>query len=392
MKLLETKNKMRIEALTFLRFIAAAIVVVFHYGQATDLARWANPFISAGPQMVSFFFTLSGFVLMVAYGGRRLDSLSKYYQSRFARIAPVYFISLAAMGLMMEWKGGDTPLAFWLNAAFLQSWFPPHTRAFNPPAWSLSVEAFFYLTFPLIVWTLRESKTGTAKCCAIALAFFVFSQAILINLLNSGFYAGFPSVSHDLIYYFPLSHYCSFLLGVAGGYIFQNNPDAFGRPGLARTTSMLAMLVIVYLLIDHEADLVRWFGFQVPFGASFHSLAFIGLILSVAAGENIVTRSMSMRPLAILGEASYGLYILQDPVRVVYDRLIAPRYGFSANGTFYVYFGMLLVAALVSLYWIERPLKALILNRRNSDPKLPLPFSASAKPGAFKRPPAGWLD
>lgn len=357
---------MRIEALTFLRFIAAAIVVVFHYGQATDLAREGGSFVTAGPQMVSFFFTLSGFVLMAAYyrptGQGR--SLADYYRSRFARIAPVYLLSLLAMALMVEWKGGNTPGAFLLNALFLQSWFPPHASAFNPPGWSLSVEAFFYLTFPFIVWVLHVSKIPATRFAGIAVTFFVFSQAVLVNLLNNGFYAGFPSISHDLIFYFPLSHYCSFLLGVAGGYLLCTRPAELARPGIGRAGFMAFMLLLVYVLIAHETTLTRWLGVQLPFGASFHSLAFIVLILSIAAADNRLTRLLSLRPLVILGEASYGLYILQDPVRVLFDRYVAPRAGLSQDGTFYVYAGLLLAASIASFYWIERPVKLLLSSRR----------------------------
>ena len=48
---------MRIESLTFFRYVAALIVVIFHYGSATGFSGT----LVAGQQMVSFFFVLSGF-------------------------------------------------------------------------------------------------------------------------------------------------------------------------------------------------------------------------------------------------------------------------------------------------------------------------------------------
>ena len=80
-------NAGRIESLTFLRFVAAFIVVVFHFGRSTGLAQIARPAIISGPQMVTFFFVLSGFVLMVAYYPRNVTSAT-FYLARFARIAP----------------------------------------------------------------------------------------------------------------------------------------------------------------------------------------------------------------------------------------------------------------------------------------------------------------
>jgi len=57
----------RIQALTFIRFFAAFVVVVFHYGRESRLAQLSFPLMECGPEMVTFFFVLSGFVLMVAY-------------------------------------------------------------------------------------------------------------------------------------------------------------------------------------------------------------------------------------------------------------------------------------------------------------------------------------
>src|SRR4051812_36108782 len=57
----------RIDALTGVRFLAAALVLVFHYG-ATYIARAGAPpfvgnFLHHGYLGVSLFFTLSGFIL-----------------------------------------------------------------------------------------------------------------------------------------------------------------------------------------------------------------------------------------------------------------------------------------------------------------------------------------
>jgi peptidoglycan/LPS O-acetylase OafA/YrhL len=52
----QEKGNMRVEALTFFRFFAAMIVVIYHYGQNTKLAGMFYPFITSGPQMVTFFY------------------------------------------------------------------------------------------------------------------------------------------------------------------------------------------------------------------------------------------------------------------------------------------------------------------------------------------------
>ena len=124
---------MRIESLTFFRFIAASIVVIFHYGRGTALADLAPGFLTAGPEMVSFFFVLSGFVLMIAYWNRELDT-KKFLRARLARIVPIYYLALIAV-LFLE--SADFEMrAVLLNVSFLQSWFPPYPLTINIPAWA----------------------------------------------------------------------------------------------------------------------------------------------------------------------------------------------------------------------------------------------------------------
>lgn len=191
---------MRIESLTFFRFVAAFIVVIFHYGQRTDIARLFSPFIMSGPQMVSFFFCLSGFVLMISHYEKRKEALRSYYVSRVARIVPVYMLGLLIMVYFRYGSENNGLLSLFLSGAFLQSWFPPYALTFNGPGWSLSVEAFFYATFPLIVFILRSSAIHPVKFSAISLLIYCFTQLLLSNLLSDRFDNAFGSALFDLIY------------------------------------------------------------------------------------------------------------------------------------------------------------------------------------------------
>src|SRR5690349_15169616 len=92
-------------ALTGLRFLLALWVVLDHLtgpGMPLDhLAReWPHPvyaFVRGGYLAVATFFVLSGFVLARGYGleAWHPGRLRKYAVARFARIYPVYALSLA---------------------------------------------------------------------------------------------------------------------------------------------------------------------------------------------------------------------------------------------------------------------------------------------------------
>jgi hypothetical protein len=60
---------MRIEQLTFTRFIAAVAVVIFHFGREVFPFQHPilQPLVLSANIGVSYFFILSGFVMIIAY-------------------------------------------------------------------------------------------------------------------------------------------------------------------------------------------------------------------------------------------------------------------------------------------------------------------------------------
>jgi len=312
----------RIESLTFLRFIAASIVVIYHFGENTSLVNSLKPFINSGPQMVSLFFVLSGFVMIIAHFNRKNENVRDYYVSRIARIVPIYFLAIifsVYVSRNFNWK------AILLNLTFLQSWFSPFPLSINGPGWSLSVEAFFYLTFPLILFELRIRKINWKTLMVVAIFIYLFTQAILSNLLMNSFYTGFPSASHDLLYYFPLTHFCSFLLGISGGYLFLMHPEWFNRTGFLPFSIFIATLLLNYFCLQYPNLLSDFFGVPLAFASSFYSLVFLVLILGLTHSKSVFSRILSLPIFVVLGESSYSLYILQEPLNKFFNQHLVKR-------------------------------------------------------------------
>ena len=362
----------RIESLTFFRFVAAIIVVIFHFGSFTDLAQLGSPLIISGEQVVSFFFVLSGFILMISRFDKENEKPRDFYWSRLARILPLYLIAMA--GAMFLWDyipfgGTNRLLEVFLNLTFLQAWFPPYPLTLNFPAWAVSVELFFYLLFPFILWAIRKSNISWKYLAMMALGTYIFTQVLLSNLLIAGFYEGNPSVSHDLIYFFPPVHFCSFFLGISGGYLYLENKNQFNRSGWFPFLIMLAVLATNFLTLQHPGFLQRIAGFPIAFGASFYSLPFILLIMGMAYADNFLTRFLSNRFFRLLGNASYSIYILQLPFWILYNVILYKYFQVNLlvdlenfDNYFYFYVFLLILVSIVALIFIERPAKRWILN------------------------------
>src|SRR5262252_4726703 len=88
-------SRPRLPAVTSLRFFAAFHVALFHMKEMRVLTHpeWLRAFAGIGYTGVSFFFVLSGFILVYTYWGRDI-SLGNFWQTRFARIYPAYLFSL----------------------------------------------------------------------------------------------------------------------------------------------------------------------------------------------------------------------------------------------------------------------------------------------------------
>lgn len=352
---------MRVESLTIFRFVAAIIVVIFHFGRNTELANFARPFLISGPQMVTFFFALSGFVMMISHYNKQDESLRSYYVARIARIVPVYLLALFIMVYFVYGTGKNDMMGLFLSLTFLQSWFSPYPLSFNDPAWSLSVEALFYLTFPLILFVVKQSKISALKFAVIALVLYVFTQFLLSSWMPMRMNQEYKKASFDIIYYFPMSHFCSFFLGVASGYLYVTYPNRFNKTGIFPFILTIVVMFLTYYLIQYPQILRRFFGVPLAYGSSFYALLFTLLILAIAQSKNIMTKALSMRFFVLLGESSYALYILQKPMHIIYKKYISIHFELNPNNHFYLYLLLLIVTSILSLYIIEKPGKSLII-------------------------------
>jgi peptidoglycan/LPS O-acetylase OafA/YrhL len=293
--------------------------------------------------------------MVIAYGqkGFKPISYSTYYLNRAARIYPIYLLALIAM-IAVGFHGsimGINFKAFFLQASLLHAWVPPYPLTLNYPAWSLSVEAFFYLSFPLL-FNKVFTKYGLKPIAITVSLIFIISQAVLYFLRHSSFYHGFPSPSHDLINYFPLSHFPAFLLGNCLGMWFINIPNRYYKN---YDLAVVAIFIpIAYIMVTKQAMYV------LP-------VLFVIIILLLSLNKTgYITKVFSAKTLQVLGEASYGVYILQAPVFNLVIRLNSKVKLFESTGIFYAGCIVLLIVSIISYFLIEVPLRDYIKSIYNA--------------------------
>lgn len=350
-----------IPPLTSLRFFAAMLVVVFHYepDKFAALPGFFQSWLETGYEAVTFFFVLSGFILAHVYADTdfsRRGSLRAFMFARIGRLAPAYYVALliALPFYLTEALGeGDLPidelaLHIALVLTALQAWWPDAAVVWNPPAWSMSVEWFFYLVFPLALASTRRLPAtlllpGSLILVAVVAAFRLWALDPVAGEE--------PDPWSNLAAFFPLMHLPQFLFGVALGRVYAQGP----KPPPALAAGMFAAgllgLMILFINLDELPGHIRSNAVLVIF--------FGMLIYGAATGGHFAYRALAPVPLVFLGNASYSIYALHEPIAMWWEKYAPAVLG--ANRPIWIdfplYTGLVILLAALCYRFVETPLR-----------------------------------
>jgi peptidoglycan/LPS O-acetylase OafA/YrhL len=345
-----TLHRRPLDALTGIRLFAAIYVVLYH-SKLPDLFAAHHQVVAANFiknvfLAVSLFFLLSGFILSYTYTGRVKTSgeRRRFWEARVARLYPVYLVSLLLTSLVHlsipKWSYAIPTLLM------LQAWNPFDPGmwgAWNYVCWTLSVEAFFYLFFPLYQRLLeRLNPTGR-----LVLSLAMLAVAVL---LNSGVRVlGYSSVGFLAHVPLPFLRLPEFFAGIGLGNYFlrtDSHSTAQGRtllPGRGAVTYISAAIAALLLCR------------AVGPTTSLIILPFTGLILGLATEMTALSRFLSTRWMVFGGGISYAVYLLQVASK---DFAIeaATRLHIASVGTrFAANLLILLLASALTYRFVELP-------------------------------------
>tara|TARA_R110001592_G_scaffold326629_1_gene607500 strand:+ start:75 stop:1142 length:1068 start_codon:yes stop_codon:yes gene_type:complete len=349
---------LRIEQLTFTRFIAAISIVIFHFGKGLDLFynEYTSFIFKQANIGVSYFFVLSGFVMIIAYGNRNNINFIEYIKNRLARIYPVYLLAiLLILGINLFENINRFDLL--LNLLMLQSWIPEKALTLNFPGWSLSVELFFYVSFPILL-NYFYSKKSLKSITIWIILFWLFSQLIFHLMTNEIIELSYYSIRD--IHYYPIMHFNEFLIGNLAGLFFikkiKNNKKNYTIPIL------LTILALIILL-------------KFPIGLDYHNgllaIVFVPMIILISLSNDKFTKLISRNIFVFLGEISFGIYILQVPVwRILSDYRMNKYFGLNKEIDFTESFLMrtliLIILSSLSFLFFEKPIRNKIKKLRTT--------------------------
>lgn len=350
----------RLDALTSIRFFAA-LHVVFYHARCTAWASLPAPLERLrdhGDSAVALFYVLSGFILTYTYQGDRgrVEQPKAFWLARVARVWPLYFLGWAICVLQRLHGGGTIRYnlqGFFASALALQAWTPRTLFGWNTPGWSISVEAFFYLCFPLVLPLFgRERRPSrliawAVGCWLLGLAALAFGRSMAWDWRLGGF-DPWPQV----VNYNPLFRLPEFLVGIVAGRLHAVLPRLSGlkADGLVLAGAAIS-LGVTALWPDLPRDLLH---------NSLFSLAFAAIVLGLAQGGR-AAQWLQAPWLVRLGEASFALYILQEPVmNAWFNWLDEPHSRVHSPWVFGGQLVLLVGASLLAWRWVEGPAQRVI--------------------------------
>jgi len=358
-----------IRQLTGLRGVAALSVALVHLG----FMRFAVVrFWEFHDQAVDLFFCLSGFTLCLVYqaGERKTLPFRRYAVARFARIYPLYaVILLFCWWLTIRHLAGAAiyPENLFVadairNVLLLNAWPVIGDGAdWDSPAWSLSVEVFCYLAVLPALFAasgFAERSPPALRAFGVlvlaGISFVAFSRYWDVQILVPRLY----TAANPIGYWIPMVRGVTlFTAGwLAHGFWRRRAPLALAAGELCDVTAAAAVLVLAcgYLGLLPKAALV-----------------FLAAPLVLGLAENPAAwtaRALASPPLHFLGEISYAVYLLHEPLQSALQAYVPYVTTHPLRGQAITLLALFFVATL-SYYGFEKPAR-LLLKRGFGGPRL----------------------
>ncbi len=353
--LIEKSN--RIFGLDLLRVIAILIVVKNH---CSPLWISVFPRVSYAvlPDGVDVFFVLSGFLI----GGQLIQRIeerqainfevvSVFLKRRWLRTLPNYFLFLL-INLILIYFGlikGEINKYFITYLVFYQNFVKPYDFLFWE-SWSLSIEEWFYLLFPLILFMLYKIKPAFFKIKH------VFFSVILLFIFFPIIYRYFHVCENIDVDYWDLyirklviSRFDCIGIGLLGAFIKFHQPIHWIRYKNISFFIGCNLLLLMIFKFNHPYEL------GVFFQVFYFTLIGLSILLVLPVLDNLKNEKLPFKPFEFLSKRSFAIYLIHIPLFQIFDNYFTTKNNLEESFIFIFYsFCLIIISNLVYKYF-EKP-------------------------------------
>ena len=341
-------TKLRLD-LQVLRALAVISVVIYHL-----FPDW----VQSGLLGVDVFFVLSGYLITgliwrdfsEAKGRALWSQLSRFWARRARRLLPAALLVLVstflvglAIGPKTWWL--DSSGGFFASSAYVANWYfgfeaADYLRADAAASpyqhfWSLSVEEQFYVIWPLLVLLVVASSLSKKLRFTIGLL-----TAITVSSFGYAVFASFDDAAFGFYNTFTRIWEFGF-----GALLALTSLTKTWKPK-AWVFNLSWPLLIAVMFIPHQTQTL------LPI-----TLAAVLLTVLVIASSASRLSGSKLRPLHLVGDYSYGIYLWHWPVLILAPWVIGSS---ALSAPWYQQLGILglvLVLAVLSKHLVEDPIR-----------------------------------
>jgi peptidoglycan/LPS O-acetylase OafA/YrhL len=295
-------TEQRIDSLTGIRGLAALLVVYSHLSEYRFFSL--SPLLP-GEVGVMVFFTLSGFLMSFLYGEKDFSygSVVRYGISRFSRIAPAYLFVVIASYLIYNLVDGQFIYAITHGNLLRHLMFSGNVSAL----WSIPPEVQFYAVFVGVWFALWAFRVKGNAAFLVMMLVGVFAMMSYRSSLPGTF------VGSKIHYFFT---------GVIFGLL-----RARSRPGTGMAPIAVLQVMVLLAIGLVVADVMHIdFGSKKHFYSSLETALFAGIVIFVFSFDTgLSKRLLGNRVIAMCGECSFSMYLLNIPVIYFALKIIGDR-------------------------------------------------------------------
>ena len=329
-------------------------MVVAHHAE-----QGVSSFVAKPPELIStvlefgylgvdFFFVLSGFIIYYTACSRERTPayFSIFLTKRVFRIFVPYLPVAVALALTYTIFPGlsasDRIWSWWPTLFLIPSFDPPSLSV----AWTLQHEIFFYFLFSVLILFNRIITGMVIWAIAIVVAQLFFGidsgpMAILVSWMN-----------------------LEFLFGIVAAHIILTKEKSNNYLFVAGSLCAL----VAFASLGFARDYSPVFGLAVAFA-----------IVPICRLETKKPAAFNIGVLLFLGNASYSVYLVHNPMISVLSR-VAAYFDFGSNWFIPIVFvsALSVVAGLIYYLMWEKP--ALALSQKRIWPRLFEPKTSGSRP------------
>ena len=305
-------------------------VNLYHEKLFENIAGYWQNVMLEGAQGVNLFFMISGFILIIPFIKRELYnypvSLKSYYLRRLSRLEPPYIAALLISFVLLVWVAGKYSFqqlfpGLLASSVYIYQFVYGQRPLVLGVAWSLEVEAQFYLLVPFFGLFFKIHNHFIRRLVVLLL---IIAGTILAPLLK---WLSIPTLVQCYHYFFA-----GILL--ADWYCTPPTLILFKKPLWGWVG--LCCIIFLPLLLATQG----WIYAMIKF-------ALLVFIFYLSLFNPLLKKWLSNQCITIIGGMCYSIYLIHMIILSGFSKYFIPFHAYPSLGNFLLYFFFLSLSVLI---------------------------------------------